>query len=215
MVNSGTHPETRATGKAVRTRQALVAATLEVVAETGEFTGEQVAARTGVSTATFYAHFETKDHAVHACLQRAFEDYRLRMQEVESIERLLDVGLRETMTAIVRTITAINDEYRSLLRLARARVRASPLLREQSRVEERRAFAASLRLVVLGQAAGMIRRADPEVLTATVRTLVEGLDAWTVRSHPAVAETEIPELLTTYLSPTPTLYPTPITTEHP
>lgn len=204
MINSEPDPAVRQrTGKATRTRHGLVGRTLEVVAETGEFTGEQVAARAGVSTATFYAHFATKDHAVHACLQRAFDDYQQRMQQVESIERLLDVGLRETVTGIVRTIADINDEYRSLLRLARARVRASQLLREQSRVEERRAFAASLRFVRLGQSAGMIRRSDPEILTATMRTLVEGLDAWTVRSHPAVAETEIPDLLTRYLAPIP------------
>ena len=34
-----------------------------------------------------------------------------------------------------------------------------------------------------------------------MRTVVEGLDAWTIRAHPAVATREIPDLLSRYLSP--------------
>lgn len=188
-------------GKALRTRQSLLEATLAVIAETGEFTGELVAERAGVSTATFYSHFGTKDHAIQACLAQAFELYEERMREVESVERLLDAGLRETMTAIVATITTLNDDYRSVMRLARGRIQASRLLREQSRDEQQRAFAATRRFIELGQASGRIRRDDPELLTATVRTIVEGLDAWTVRSHPDVAATQVPDVLTRYLTP--------------
>lgn len=208
MVTSG-DTEVRSGGKAARTRQALVTRTLEAIAATGEFTGDQVADRAGVSTATFYAHFSTKDHAIHACLDEAFEAYEVRMGRVESIELLLDVGLRQTLSEIVRTIGEINDEFRPLLRLARGRILASKLLREQSRAEEHRAFTATLRFIELGQAARMIRRDDPEVLTATMRTIVEGLDAWTVRSHPVVIESEIPDVLTRYLTPD------PIATEQP
>ncbi len=191
----------RAGGKAARTRAALLQGTLDVIAETGEFTGELVADRVGVSTATFYSHFATKDHAIHACLERTFAEYEQRMRLVESIELLLDAGLHEVLTRIVTTITAINDDYRALLRMARSRIQVSRLLRDQSRAEERRAFAATRRFIELGQAAGRIRRADPELLTATVRTIVEGLDAWTIRSHPQVARSEIPDVLARYLSP--------------
>ena len=37
------------------------------------------------------------------------------MAEVESIERLLDAGLRQTLADIVTAISAINDAYRALL----------------------------------------------------------------------------------------------------
>ncbi|GAA2448063.1 hypothetical protein GCM10010191_76810 [Actinomadura vinacea] len=202
MVTSGsTDVPSRPGGKAARTRRLLQRCTLDVIAETGEFTGEVVAERAGVSTATFYAHFATKDHAIEACLAVCFEEYEERMRRVESIEHLLDAGLEATLAAIVTTITRLNEEYRALLRLARARIQASHLLRDQSRSEEHRAFAATLRFVQLGQAAGRIRAGDPEVLTATMRTVVEGLDSWTIRAHPGVAEREVPELLSRYLSP--------------
>jgi len=191
----------RGEGKRARTRRLLQQCTLEVIAETGEFTGELVTERAGVSTATFYSHFATKDHAIEACLAACFEEYEAKMQRAESIELLLEAGLHATLHEIVTTITAINDDYRALLRLARGRIQASQLLREQSRAEERRAFAATERFIALGQSAGRIRAGDTEVLTATVHTVIEGLDTWTIRTHPEVASNEIPELLTRYLSP--------------
>lgn len=193
----------RGEGKAARTRRLLQLRTLEVIAETGEFTGEVVAERAGVSTATFYSHFATKDHAIEACLAMCFEDYEARMEHVESIELLLDIGLQATLGKIVTTIAEINGEYRALLRLARGRIQSSHLLREQSRTEERRAFVATERLISLGQSAGRIRQGDTQLLAATVRTILDGLDVWTIRAHPEVASTEIPDLLTRYLTPEP------------
>ncbi|MER5753746.1 TetR/AcrR family transcriptional regulator [Streptomyces sp. NPDC002088] len=201
VTSSSTNRSSGPGGKAARTRRLLQCCTLDVIAETGEFTGEVVADRAGVSIGTFYSHFATKDHAIEACLAVCFEEYEKQTKQVESIEHLLDAGLEATLAAIVATITRLNGEYRGLLRLARARIQASHLLREQSRTEERRAFAATLRLIQLGQAAGRIRAGEPEVLTATVRTVLDGLDTWTIRAHPEVASREIPELLTRYLSP--------------
>lgn len=187
-------------GKAARTRRRLQQVTLEAIASSGEFTGEAVAERAGVSTATFYAHFATKDHAIAACLELCFEDFDARMSEVQSVEALLSDGLPRTVHAIVTTMIDVNRRYRSLLRLARSRVQASTLLRDLSRRQERSAFAATEHFVRLGQAAGRIRSGDPEALTAAVRTVVESLDTWIVRAHPDVA-TEISAMLTHYLAP--------------
>ena len=63
-------PSQTAVGKRARTRRALLACTLAVIAESGEFTGEVVAARAGVSTATFYSHFTLEPkgrHIVRIC----------------------------------------------------------------------------------------------------------------------------------------------------
>lgn len=190
-----------AEGKAARTRRRLQLCTLEVINETGGFTGELVAERAGVSTPTFYAHFATKDHAIEACLALCFERYDERMAKVQSVELLLDVGLQETLTRIVATMVAVNDEYVSLLRLARSRIQSSRLLRDQSRRQERAAFAATERFLTLAQAAGRVRADDATTLTATVRTVIQGLDTWIVRSHPTVAARELPLLLTRYLEP--------------
>lgn len=199
MIKSTAAQTAGARGKAARTRQLLVTCTLQAIAEGGEFTGEQVADIAGVSTATFYAHFATKDHALHACLERAFQAYEEGMSEVETIELLLDRGLRQTLTAVVRTVAAVNDEYRSVLRLSRGRIQASKLLRDLSRMQQRRAFEATKRFISLGQASQRIRKGDPELLTATVRTIIDGLDAWTIRAYPAAGETEIPDVLYRYL----------------
>jgi AcrR family transcriptional regulator len=188
-------------GKGARTRRRVQRATLEVIKETGEFTGELVAQRAGVSTPTFYTYFATKDHAIEACLALCFEDYEERMGRAESIEVLLELGLERTLTGVVATLIAINDEYRALLRLARGRIIASRLLREQSRIEERRAYEATKRFLSLGQAAGRIRAGDIDALTTTVRTVLEGLDSWTVRARPEVITREIPDLLLRYLRP--------------
>lgn len=191
-------------GKAARTRHRLRGCTLDVIAETGEFTGEVVAERAGVSTATFFSHFATKDHAIAACLQQCFDEYDTRMQHVESVERLLDVGLEQMLADVVQTIIDINEKYRNLLRLARGRIQVSRLLRDISREEERRAFAATQRFLELGQAAGRIKPGDTRALTATVRTVLDGLDTWTVRADRDIARREIAQLLARYLAPSPT-----------
>jgi AcrR family transcriptional regulator len=187
--------------KGARTRRALIQHLLDVIAESGEFTADVVAERAGLSTAAFYAHFATKDRALAACLDASFSDYAERMARVETIEHLLDHGLEETLRAMVTTLLAVNAEYLNLLRLARSRVQSSEELRDQSRRGERSAFASTARLLQLAQAAGRVRAGDVEVMTATVRTVLQGLDSWMVRSHPAVAADEVPRLLTTFLAP--------------
>jgi AcrR family transcriptional regulator len=188
-------------GKGARTRRALIQHLLAVIAESGEFTADVVAERAGVSPAAFYAHFATKDRALAACLDASFADYTERMARVETIEHLLDHGLEETLRQMVATLLSVNADYLSLLRLARSRVQSSAELREQSRTGERAAFAATARLLELGQAAGRVRAGDVDVMTATVRTVLQGLDSWLVRSHPAVAADEVPRLLAAYLAP--------------
>jgi AcrR family transcriptional regulator len=188
-------------GKGARTRRALIQHLLAVIGESGEFTADLVAERAGVSPAAFYAHFATKDRALAACLDASFTDYAERMAKVETIEHLLDHGLEETLRQMVATLLTVNADYLSLLRLARSRVQSSEELREQSRTGERAAFAATARLLQLGQAAGRVRPGDLDVMTATVRTVLQGLDSWLVRSHPAVAADEVPRLLAAYLAP--------------
>jgi len=191
----------RSEGKAARTRRALQQATLDVIRESGEFTGEAVAERVGVSTPTFYAHFATKDNALAAALELCFDDFSQRVAEAQTVEVLLDHGLEETLRRIVAITVEVNGDYRALLRLARGRVQSSVLLREISRDAETSAFDSTRRFVELGQSARLIRAGDPEALTATIRTVLDGLDSWTVRAFPAVPDTEIPRLLTTYLTP--------------
>ena len=50
--------------KAGRTYDALVSATCQVIVATGGFSGETVAEKAGLATATFYAYFSTKEDAL-------------------------------------------------------------------------------------------------------------------------------------------------------
>lgn len=57
-----------------RTRAALVAATRARLAEEGRFTAEAIAADTGCTPGTFWAHFGTKDEAVLAAMVATLDD---------------------------------------------------------------------------------------------------------------------------------------------
>ena len=54
--------------KAGQTYDALVNATCDVIVATGNFSGESVAEKAGMATATFYAYFSTKEDALAAAL---------------------------------------------------------------------------------------------------------------------------------------------------
>jgi hypothetical protein len=123
------------------------------------------------------------------------------MTMVEDIELLLREGLRETLRQVVAATIDVNDEYRNLLRLARGRVQASALLRDVSRTAERDAFTATRRFLTLGQAAGRVREADVDGLTAGVREVLDGLDSWLHRAMPGALHEQVPDLLTRYLTP--------------
>ena len=86
-------------GKLERTRQRLVNSIREEIAASGNFSGEQVAARAGTSVATFYNHFDSREDALIAAYELLMQDLVALVVDHCRIERLLDLGLRDFLAA--------------------------------------------------------------------------------------------------------------------
>jgi len=163
-------------GKSQRTRAALAAATAAEIAKSGSFTAERVAARAGTSPATFYAHFASKDGALVAAFSRVMDELLAMIDRELSLERLLEQGLAAVCRQLVEEGVSFFTEQALVFRVALARVPESRELRDVYREHERAAQARYLRFVELGQAAGCVRRSDPEPLALAFLVLTEGLN---------------------------------------
>ena len=182
--NSDTGSE-RPTGKLARTRNKLVRAVREEIAEHGGFSAERVALRAGTSTPTFYNHFATKDDALAA----AYEQMMLGVVELAQrkcqIERLLDEGLQTLVADWVLMTGAFFRENVRLSRLAQAAIDRSKTMRDLFRDHEARTIEVYRRFIELGQAACAIRQGNPDamasVLTITAQSwhhqLVQNVEA--------------------------------------
>ena len=98
-------PLTRGHKKRSRTRQRLLDAALQVLAESGEgFSLTEVAARAGVSHGTFYNYFRDRDELMSALVPYSVEEFAVRSgQEVDSPDmavRFATISDRALRTAI-------------------------------------------------------------------------------------------------------------------
>lgn len=169
-------PQQPRRGKALRTREGLVAAVADEIAATGSFTAERVALRAGTSPATFYAHLPSKDLALAAAFDRVLGRLDALIEEALRIERLLDDGLARVAADFVRAGVAFFSRESRLFRLAMARFPESDAVREVHREHTRRAFAHYRRFLELGHAAGKIRGDDPETLARAMMVVTQGLN---------------------------------------
>lgn len=162
--------------KALATYRALVGATRETIAATGGFAAEQVAERAGMSPATFYSYFPSKEEALAAALDDVLTDLVDRTLAEFSVERLLEDGLRPVLE---RAVAASLDVFTSgalVLRLALARLPESRTIRHVYRDHQQHATEALRRFVRLGVAAGRLRVADQESATVTLLVALQGLN---------------------------------------
>jgi len=163
-------------GKARRTFESLVAATRQLVNETGGFTPETVAARTGVRTATFYAYFASRDEALAAALDQVLAELDERVGAGLAIENLLDEGMHMVIRQAVETAVACFSADVLVYRLALARLPESAVIREVYRRRQAQGFLQIRRFVELGTAAGRIDDADPDVLATALLVGLQGLN---------------------------------------
>lgn len=161
-------------GKLARTRQKLLAAVRNEVAESGRFTADRVASRAGSSTPTFYNHFPNKDAALTAAYELLMDELVTLVDQKCRIEVLLDEGL-EVLAArwIERTATFFRSNA-PLFRIAQAAMKESKPLRTVFRSREAKIIGLYQRFVERGQAAGLLRQGDAraiaEVLTITAQS---------------------------------------------
>ncbi len=151
-------------------------ATRAELAATGSFTAERVAARAEVSVATFYAHFPSKDDALVAAFSASLEDLLRCSAEALSVERLLEIGLAETVDVLVRSVVAFFRAEALVFRAALARLPDHRGIRDAYRETERRSLESTRRFVERGQAAGVVCAGDPEQLAELVMVFSQGLN---------------------------------------
>ena len=176
-------------GKLGRTRLRLVAAIRDEVSATGNFSAESVAERAGISVATFYNHFASKDEALVAAYSALMRELVALLAEQCRIERLLDLGLRDFLAEwLVRAV----DFFRSnsaLFRLAQAATTTSAGMREVFRTHESEALDNYQRFIQLGQAANVVRAGDREALASVLLVMSE---SW---NHPSMRHAGIASAL--------------------
>ena len=189
--------------KAGQTYDALVAATCEVIVATGSFSGENVAEKAGMATATFYAYFSTKEDALSAALESVVRDLNARVEPSMSIERLLDDGLRSVLHQVVTMTLANFRKNAPIYRLGLASLPESSRMRQIWRYHEHYAEEYTRRFVRLGMAAGRIRKGDLESTATLLLVILQGLNNHVLLpldpDGPVV--TQFCDLVESYLSP--------------
>lgn len=162
--------------KAQRTWRTLVEQTRAVATATGSFNAEQVAERAGMSPATFYAYFPTKDEALAGALDAVLSELVDRTLLDVDLEHLVEDGLRPMIERAVTTTLEVFTESAVVMRLALARLPESRTIRDVYRHHQRTAKDALVRFVRLGINAGRLSTADPESATLALLVGLQGLN---------------------------------------
>ena len=162
--------------RAQETYRNLGRATRQLISETGGFSGEEVAARAGMSPATFYTYFPSKDDALAAALDEVLRDLVTRTLASLEIERLLERGLRPVLEKAVAESLDVFQNSALVMRLALARLPESPAIRHVYRDRQAEAVAELRRFIRLGIAAKRLSAEDPEATTSALLVALQGLN---------------------------------------
>jgi AcrR family transcriptional regulator len=163
-------------GRSQQTRQALVSATRQVVASGAHLDAEAVARRAGLSTATFYGYFASRNGALLAAADQVLGEFNARVATLLRIERLLDVGLGDLSRELLAAVVGALRENAATLRLARARLTEDADLRDAFRARERELLGILRRFVELGAAARRVREGDHAAIAVALLVTLQGYD---------------------------------------
>lgn len=177
-------PQAAGAGKSERTRRRLVQSIREEILASGNFSGEQVAARAGTSVATFYNHFNSREDALIAAYELLMQDLVALVRDHCRIERLLDRGLRDFLAAWLESATAFFSANSALFRLAQGATTTSKGVRDVFRRNESQVLEHYDRFIELGQAASLIRAGDRRSMAEVLLVLSE---SW---NHPLMRGVE-------------------------
>jgi AcrR family transcriptional regulator len=195
-------PTVPATRKTRATHSALIIATREVVRRYGSAAPELVAETAGVSPATVYSYFGSKDALLAGAFDAALEDINRSIAATLGIERLLENGWESTARTLVRSVVRRFSHDARLVRLAMARLPESDEVRQVWRRRQEEALSSFRRFLQLGAAAGKLRTGDEEVLARTAVVLLQGLqNPLTLQSGAGPIVDEIGRILFRLLAP--------------
>lgn len=146
---------------------------LETLRTDRDWSPEQVAEVAGLSPATFYVYFASKDQALAAAFDEALGQLEASVFEVLEIETLLELGLGEVLSRAAELAAEGFRRDSRLVRLALARIPDSPEVRNVYRERQRRFLARLERFLGLGQAAGKVRDGDLDLLASATLVLLQ------------------------------------------
>jgi AcrR family transcriptional regulator len=153
----------------------LVDAARDSVRRNGVLLPEVVAETAGVSPATLYTYFGSKDALLASAFDVALGEIGDEVARILSIEKLLDDGLESVSRRLVRTVVKHFNRDARVVRLAIARLPESPEVVEVYKRRSDEQLAMIGRFVRLGIAAGRLRTGDVSVLARAVMVQLQGL----------------------------------------
>ena len=168
-------PTAPATRKTRATHHRLVDAARDSVRRNGVLLPEVVAETAGVSPATLYSYFGSKDALLASAFDVALGEIGDEVARILSIEKLLDDGLESVSRRLVRTVVKHFNRDARVVRLAIARLPESPEVVEVYKRRSDEQLAMIGRFVRLGIAAGRLRTGDVSVLARAVMVQLQGL----------------------------------------
>ncbi|QFZ91222.2 TetR/AcrR family transcriptional regulator [Synechococcus elongatus] len=177
-------------------RQALVEASLEIIAETRDASSvslREVARRVGVSPAAPYRHFADKDVLLAAVAEEGFQQLLLALRVEAHVTDEPLARLQANGVAYVKFAIAHPAHYRVMFNSFRVEKENYPSLNTVAR----EAFAEMVHAITAGQSIGVIQPSDPRQLAWISWSLVHGLALLLIdRQLPIVDEQEISSLVT-------------------
>jgi len=157
-----------------RTRQKLLKAVRDEVAETGDFNAGRVAERGVCSPANFYKHFSSKDEAFIAAYEQMMDDLIEFLEAECRIETLLDKGMEKFVAGWLLRTASFFSANAAMFRLAQPTFGRSRELRDLFREHEAATIRIYSRFIALGQAAGLIRNGDQTAMAQMLTVMTEG-----------------------------------------
>ena len=170
-----------------RTRQSLVAAARQILAETGETSAsiQEIADRADVGFGSFYNHFETKNDLFDAAVADALEEYG---QLIDHVPASLD-DPAEVFAASIRLTLRLAASHPEITQIVR--LRGMPYIHSATGLGPR-----ALRDLEIGWTSGRFIPCDPGVaLSAVGGALIGLLQLATLRDVKAEAGEEMAELI--------------------
>ncbi len=168
-------PTLPATRKTRATYQSLVDAARESVTKNGILLPEAVAETAGVSPATLYTYFGSKDALLASAFDAALGQIGEEVALILNVEKLLEEGLESVTRRLVRTVVKRFTHDARVVRLAIARLPDSAEVVEVYRRRGDEQLAMVGRFIKLGIAAGKVRIGDVSVLSRAVMVQLQGL----------------------------------------
>ncbi len=162
--------------KAQKTKAKLVQAVLDEICAEGTFSAESVARRAGVSPATYYVYYPSKETALAEAFGEALVLLEHTAIDAMSIELLLEKGLDALCTNIVKTTVDYFRKHQLVFRLALAELPKNKSIRDSFRRSERVVLSHYQRVIEMGQRASIVRKESPETLSAALLMLTQGLN---------------------------------------